>query len=173
MDLILRCINDDPKHRVHASEILEHLAAMTLQFPASFANRLEMLRCIETKEEINRTLRAEREAEDRHKELEILKLRKEVLEKAKKFDQLNLICFSGVEQLKLQVEDLKSQTQLLVANKVAYTADLNTKLGVYETQVKKNEQRLIKLAKEKEECECQLVHLKTRNILCSQTTRTA
>ena len=161
MDLILRCISNDPRHRVHASELVEKLAVMTLQFPTSFANRLEMIRCIENKEKINRTLRAEREAENQHKELEILKLRKEAQEKAKKFDRLNLICFSGVEQLKLQIEDLKSQNQLLVANKEAHTADLKTKLGIYEAQVKKYEQRLTKLAKEKEECECHLVHLQT------------
>ena len=48
MDLILKCIHNHPPARAHASEIVEQLAEMVLQFPASFANRLEMLRHIET-----------------------------------------------------------------------------------------------------------------------------
>ena len=48
MDLILKCIHNYPKSRVHASEIVGRLAKMVLQFPASFANRLdEALRQIE------------------------------------------------------------------------------------------------------------------------------
>ena len=38
MDLILKCINNHPQTRAHASEIVERLAEMVLQFPASFTN---------------------------------------------------------------------------------------------------------------------------------------
>ena len=51
MDLIMRCINNDSSLRAHASEIVERLAGIVLQFPASFANRLEMLRSIEHQEQ--------------------------------------------------------------------------------------------------------------------------
>ena len=51
MDLIMRCINNDSSRRAHASEIVERLSGMVLQFPASFANRLEMLRSIEHQEQ--------------------------------------------------------------------------------------------------------------------------
>ena len=51
MDLILSCINNDPKRRVHASVIVERLAAIALQFPSSFANRLDMLKHIENQDE--------------------------------------------------------------------------------------------------------------------------
>ena len=60
--LIMRLINNDPQVRPHASEIVERLAAMVLQFPASFANRLEMLRHIQHQEEEKRDLE-ERETE--------------------------------------------------------------------------------------------------------------
>ena len=63
MALILRLINNDPQVRPHASEIVERLAAMVLQFPASFANRLEMVRHIQHQEEEKRVLVEEREAE--------------------------------------------------------------------------------------------------------------
>ena len=48
MDLILKCIHNHSNSRAHANEIAERLAEMVLQFPASFVNRLEMLRHIET-----------------------------------------------------------------------------------------------------------------------------
>ena len=107
MDLTLRCINNDPRHRVHASEIMEQLAVI-LQFPGTFTNRMEMLRYIESKEQENRALR---EADNCQKEQEIIK---EAQGKVEEVDQLNLIYSSEVEHLKLQVRDLNAQNQLLV-----------------------------------------------------------
>ena len=51
MDLILMCINNDPRRRPLASDIAEQLSVMKMRFPSSFANRLEMLRQIEHQEE--------------------------------------------------------------------------------------------------------------------------
>ena len=82
MDLILRLINNDPQVRPHASEIVEQLAAAVLQFPASFANRLEMLIHIQHQDEEKGTVRKEKEAEYHQSQQEISKLRKEVREKA-------------------------------------------------------------------------------------------
>ena len=48
MPLIRKCISNHPQQRAHLNEIVERLAEMVLQFPASFANRLEMLIHIET-----------------------------------------------------------------------------------------------------------------------------
>ena len=56
MDLICKCIHNHPQARAHASEIAERLAEIVLQFPASFANRLEMLRQIEVDGEEKKSL---------------------------------------------------------------------------------------------------------------------
>ena len=67
--------------RAHASEIVEELAEMVLQFPASFANRLEILRQIEAVEGKKRALTEEGERKDgavQQKESQILSLREEV-----------------------------------------------------------------------------------------------
>ena len=45
MGLILRCIDNNPGHRARASDIVEQLAVMTLQFP----KRPEILRCFNGK----------------------------------------------------------------------------------------------------------------------------
>ena len=103
MNLILKCINNDSKHRTHASEIIECVAAMMLQFPASFANRLEMMRCIKTQEEEKQALREEGEVETRPKEQQVLRLRELAQQKAEENKRLNVVYSSEVQQLKLQV----------------------------------------------------------------------
>ena len=79
MNLILSCINNNPKHRAHASEITECVAIMMKQFPACFANQLEMLRHIEAQEE-----------EKQQKEQQLFSLRKEAQQKVEEIDQLNV-----------------------------------------------------------------------------------
>ena len=50
MDLIPKCISNNPRGRAHTSELVERLAEMRSRFPASFTNHLDMLRCIEANE---------------------------------------------------------------------------------------------------------------------------
>ena len=151
MDLILRCINNDPRHRAHASEIVERLSALNLQFPSSFANQLEMLRQIEHQRKEKRGLREEGEAERQRKEQEISSLRKEVEEKEDENVQLTLVYSSEVEQLKLQLQDSNSQKKLLAAKKDAEVAELMTKVAVCETQIKSSDTLLQKIAELEDE----------------------
>ena len=105
MDLILRLINNDPQVRSHASEIVERLAAMVLQFPASFANRLEMLRHIEIQVQDRRTL-----AEDKEKAaIEIEQKEQELAALQQQLESFNVSQASGMEQLRLLQERLSAQ----------------------------------------------------------------
>ena len=139
MDLILRCINNDPRRRAHASEIVERMTAIVLLFPATFANRLEMLRQIDNLKEENRALREEGEAEGLRKDQEILTLRNEAKEKDNENVRLNIVYSSEVEQLKLEVRDLNAQNQLLTATKEADVTELKTKVAAYEDQIEEND----------------------------------
>ena len=65
IDLIRKCIDNYVQSRAHANEIVERLADMVLQFPASFASRLEMLRQIKADGEEKRALTEEGERKDR------------------------------------------------------------------------------------------------------------
>ena len=56
MDLIHRCINNDPQLRPHAGEIIRQVSQVAAQFPASFANRLEMLEQIERERSLREML---------------------------------------------------------------------------------------------------------------------
>ena len=139
MDLILRCINNDPRRRAHAIGIVERMTAIALQFPASFANRLEMLRQIDNLMEEKRALKEEGEEENQRKDAEILTLRNEAKEKDDENVRLNIVYSSEVEQLKFEVRDLNAQNQLLTATKEADVTELKTKVASYEDQIEEND----------------------------------
>ena len=156
MDLILRCINNDPRRRAHANEIVERMTAIVLQFPASFANRLEMLRQIEDLIEEKRALREEGEAKIQQKDEEILKLQNEANEKDEKNAQLNLVYSSEVDQLKLEVRDLNVQNQLLTDTKEADVTELKTKVAAYEYQNNEVKREIAALTNEKQQLEIEI-----------------
>ena len=118
---------------------------MKLQFPCSFANRLEMLRQIEHQEEEKRALREEGETERQQKDQEISNLRNKAVEKEEENVRLTQVYSSEVEQLKLHIQDLKSQKQLLVAKSEYEVTELQTKVAFFESQIENNDILLPKI----------------------------
>ena len=102
MDLISRCINNDPKCRPHASEIVDRMAAMMQRFPVSFfANGMEMLRRVNHLEEEKRALREGGEEQ-------VLELQKKIKDK-----DLQILSYNTeLEQVTLRAENLGVQNQL-------------------------------------------------------------
>ena len=158
MDLILRCINNNPKHRAHASEIVERVTAMMLEFPVSFANRLEMLRHTEAQAEENQL-----------KEQRILSLREEVQQKAEEIDRLNVVYCSEVEQLRLQIRDLNSQKHLLEARIEAKVKALQQEREHYGTHLAKENELSEKFANENHILQYEISKLRT-DVNCLQHT---
>ena len=142
MDLISRCINNNPRCRAHASEIVERLSAMKLQFPFSFANRLEMLRQIEHQEEEKRALRDEGDAERQRKEQQMSSLRKEAKVKKEENVRLTLVNSSEVEQLKLLNQDLNSQKQLISAETESDVAKMAVELARKDEEIARKGEEL-------------------------------
>ena len=171
MDLILKCIHNYPKSRAHASEIVGRLAEMVLQFPASFANRLEMLRQIEADGVEKRALTEEGEKKDRavqQRESQISSLREEVQmekeQKSEEIDRLKLAHSTEVEQLRLQVKDAKTKNQYTKPENEAEIVELKYKHSALETQIEnktkilleEREKRARQLREEQEQHEIQL-----------------
>ena len=195
MDLILKCIHNYPKSRAHASEIVGRLAEMVLQFPASFANRLEMLRQIEADGEEKRGLTEEGERKDRafqQKESQISSLREEVQAKEEQkfaeIDRLKLAHSTEVEQLQLQLKDMKTKNQCTKAENKAEIVELKSKYSALETQIENKTKILLEereqyarqlrkerdqheiQRKEREQLEIQLAKEKEKNELLLQGT---
>ena len=144
MGLILKCIDNHPQSRADASEIMEQLTEMVLHFPASFANRLDMLRRIEADEEEKRKLREEG---NRKLKLEIQRNEQQIsntnnmqelqtLEphKANDTDQMRVVHSIEIEQLQLQLKDMSIQVQLTKNENEAEVIELKAQIALLKAQ---------------------------------------
>ena len=171
MDLILKCIDNHPQTRAHASEIVEQLAMIVSLFPPSFSNRLDMLRKIEDYEEKKHTLNIELETEilkmkDQvlNKESQLQCKIEEVQQKTNEMARLKMAHLTEAEQLQIQVKELKSQKQQLSAEREAEVEELMSKATLYEAQVERHAKTLQherqvskdQLAKEREHFETEM-----------------
>ena len=166
MDLIHRCIDNDPQMRPHTSEIVRQIRCIATRFPASFANRLDMLKQIEADREEKRSLIEEREKKDRIikeneddilvsrentqalteegeiKDIQISSLKEEIRTKEEKgiaeMDRLKLVHSSEVEQLRLQVRELNTEYELMKAENEAEITEFKCKVAALETQIENN-----------------------------------
>ena len=110
MDLIHRCINNDPELRPQASEIARRVSRVESLFPASFANRLEMLRQIEVDGREKRALTEEGERKDnviQEKSNEILIHREEILALTEEGERKD----RAVQQKENQISSLREEIQ--------------------------------------------------------------
>lgn len=89
-ELIIRCINVDPQQRPHAYDITQELSKMVSRYPASFANRLDMLKRIK---------------EDRQSLGDVTELKKEVDQGEKQLCAQNL----EIDKLKAENENLRTR----------------------------------------------------------------
>ena len=98
MDLIRQCIDNHPPARPTTGKIVEQLAEKVLQFPASFTDRLQMLRLIDgQRQEKKQLLEALAEKESLVKEI----------------DRLQLLHSTESERLKVEIEQEKAVNALL------------------------------------------------------------
>ena len=114
MDLILKCLNNNPRRRAHASEIVEQLAQMVARFLPTFINRVEALKGIESKEAEIISLKGE--ANDNNEQIVANKQWIEELQEKLSAEHLqNSALSSQITQLTEQVK--KQEDTLLVIKK--------------------------------------------------------
>ena len=134
MDLILKCIDNNPKNRPPSSNVVESIKEMMSMYSsASFPNRLDMLACIEEYEEEKRLLRMDQErklevVQQKEKQIVILEeeLRRKGIQKSEQLGQLRLALSTEVEQQRLLIEDLVSQIQGLHVEKLSISQNAKT-----------------------------------------------
>ena len=135
MDLILRCINNDPRRRAHASETVERLSELVSQFPASYTSQLEMLLCINTLNDEKRALEEEREELStaiQQKDNEISTLRE-------KIEDMETSHESGEKQLQLQKEQSHADKTLQASRYSLLEQNLADSVYVRDSAIRRNE----------------------------------
>jgi serine/threonine protein kinase len=124
MNLVIKCTDNNRKRRPSAGNAAKQLTEVVSNLSAQFANRLEMLRRIEADEKEKKALKMEQERkyeEARQKEKQIVSLKEEGQrneeKKSEQLNQLQLAFSTEFEQQKLEIDDLKSQIQVLTSEK--------------------------------------------------------
>ncbi len=150
MDLIQKCIQNHPNSRARASEIVEQLAEMVSQFPALYSNRLEMLRQFDVVNDDRRALAEEGERKDgviRQMESQISSLSQKIQAKKEQqtteMDRLKLAHRNEVEQLRLKIQDLSTQHQLVLSMKDAKLAELKSHAALNKTKIETDSKSLL------------------------------
>ena len=157
MKLILKCIDNHPRARPQAREIVERLAEMVLQFPANFINRLDLLSCIKSDEEQKRALTEE--VERRHDEL---KEKNELIEQLQAANQELLRTFDEDCETKVTLSEdlartlaekseLESKLRAKEKEKMEYIAAAEANRRMLKREIEKKNVELVRLREKVEE----------------------
>ena len=116
MNLILKCTDNDPEQRIHASMIVDGLKKMVVKFPISLQNQLEMQKYIQVTEEDKRALR-----QAAHEKTELIKRKEEEIRNLNKHLQNTLESEKNEkERMKLahsmEMKELQLHTEHFKAN---------------------------------------------------------
>ena len=150
MNLILRCIHNDPQMRPHQREIVQHVSIVKERFPVGFSNQLEMLIRIKNDEQEKRNLTSELERREvlvRYKEEQLCALveaqkdeqQKAAQEKqrvAERIEQLESVHLCEVSEKELYIKDLEAEITLLKQENQEKIRELDTVVGQLESEIK-------------------------------------
>ena len=123
MDLILRCVSNDPEQRATAAEMVQQMEHMTRDTPPAFPNRVEMLQRI------------------RADATEKGSLREEIETFAAEYEQSRLEREELIQQHQADVEQVRTEV----------TAEVNARNIAAQTQLRGEIQRLEQLAQHRQE----------------------
>ena len=185
MDLIMRCLSNNPQRRPRAAEIVGRMVGVVLEHPPSFENRVEMLQRVsalltekrELEEEVVRKDSAIQEKAGENEALAEEKRRQEE-ENENSIERMQLVHSVETDQLKIEndkavtehsveIEDLRVELELkesLAATKDALVNSKDTTIARLETRCKQLT----------EEVEQQIANVNyTHNELVSKATKIA
>ncbi|XP_064385453.1 serine/threonine-protein kinase dst1-like [Halichondria panicea] len=174
MDLIMRCLSNNPQQRPRAAEIVGRMVGVVLEHPPSFENRVEMLQRVsalltekrELEEEVVRKDSAIQEKVGENEALAEEKRRQEE-ESENTVERMQLVHSVETDQFKLEIENLKGQLEdkeTIVNTKDAFIFSKDARITEVETRCKQLT----------EEVEQQIANVNyTHNELVSKATKIA
>ena len=127
LNLIRKCIDNHPRLRPRASEIVKQLADVLLKFPASLmANRLEMLRRFESHEEEKKNFRQTLDQEKQKLAKQLAEKTRALEDKDAKISQISQQLYKARESLatKPQVRNNIVMLDLIIVSLVQYSIPL-------------------------------------------------
>ena len=146
MDLIMRCLSNNPQRRPRAAEIVGRMVGVVLEHPPSFENRVEMLQRVsalltEKRELEEEVVRKDSAIQEKVGEIEALaeEKRRQEEESENTVKRMQLVHSVETDQFKLENEDLKGQLEdkeTIVSTKDEFITSRNARIVELETQCK-------------------------------------
>ena len=175
MDLIMRCLSNNPQRRPRAAEIVGRMVGVVLEHPPSFENRVEMLQRVsallaEKRELEEKVVRKDSAIQEKTGEIEALAEEKRRQEEKSEntVERMQLVHSVETDQLvtehSVEIEDLRVELELKESLAATRDALVNSK----DTTIARLETRCKQLT---EEVEQQIAN--TQNELVSKATKIA
>ena len=146
MDLIMRCLSNNPQQRPRAAEIVGRMVGVVLEHPPSFENRVEMLQRVsalltEKRELEEEVVRKDSAIQEKAGEIEALaeEKRRQEEESENAVERMQLVHSVETDQFKLENEDLKGQLEdkeTIVNMKDAFIFSKDARITEVETRCK-------------------------------------
>ena len=155
MDLIMRCLSNNPQRRPRAAEIVGRMVGVVLEHPPSFENRVEMLQRVsalltekrELEEEVVRKDSAIQEKAGENEALAEEKRRQDE-ESENTVERMQLVHSVEMNQLvtehSVEIEDLRVELEQQIAYKDSMLASKNTSLQKNKTTIQSLNDQLTK-----------------------------
>ena len=131
MNLILKCIDNDPEQRIHANMMVNALKTLVAQFPTSLQNQLEIQKYIKINEEDKRALRETAQERDKiikQKEEEMMNLSKclqyTLESKTNEKERMALAHSMEMKELQLHTEHLEADLRAKTSEMEAVHAEI-------------------------------------------------
>ena len=163
MDLILRCVSNDPQQRATAPQMIQQMEHMTRDSPPAFANRVEMLQQIRADATAKGSLREENETftaeyeQNRLEREELIQQHQAEVEQV----QTEMRAQNETYQAEIRAQNETHQTEMMAQNEAhraeveqvytEVTAELNALSTAAQTQLRGEIQRLEQLAQLRQE----------------------
>ena len=154
MNLIQRCIDNDPKHRSNIREIVQQTRRLTSQISFDFPSKVEVLKHFQVQE--GKADSEKRAENDQPRDLD----------SSGQVERFDLV------QMQLQVRDLTTQKQLLAVKTEAELTETRVKIEILEQERSRLEALLAEETASREILEGEITHLKTSIIALKSTNLT-
>ena len=114
MELILKCIENDPKKRANANELVQQLEELVMMTPKRFPNRLAILQQIEANEE---AIRQEEQQIEEKITRQMESIEQELQEGNVREQEMNLTYIGELQKLQIELESIDEHNKELLMSK--------------------------------------------------------
>ena len=132
MELILKCIDNDPRKRASTNEMVNYLEELVMTTPKRFANRLAILQQIEANKE---TIRQEEQEIEEQVTRKMEAIEQEMQESKDREQEMKMTYVKELQNLQIELEGLVEVNKKLSMNKESYMEKVQKQKELFTTLI--------------------------------------